>query len=72
MIKGLYFKLNMEKARDKIIYNFFNSLIEPDNKIDAMYILINNYLSKGEVDELATMCIDNNGGLAHGQRKENC
>jgi hypothetical protein len=72
MIKGLYFKLNMEKARDKIIYNFFNSLTEPDNKIDAMYILINNYLSKGEVDELATMCIDNNGGSAHGQRKENC
>lgn len=59
MIKGLYFKLNMEKVRDKIIYNFFNTLDVPDNKIDAMYILINNYLSKNEVDKLATMCIDN-------------
>ncbi len=68
-IKGLYFKLNMEKARDRIIYNFFNTLTEPDNKIDAMYILINSYLSKGEVDELATMCIDNKEGAEHGQNE---
>ena len=59
MIKGLYFKLNMEKVRDKIIYNFFNTLDVPDNKIDVMYILINHYLSKNEVDKLATMCVDN-------------
>lgn len=69
MIKGLYFKLNMEKVRDKIIYNFFNTLQEPDNKIDVMYILINHYLSKGEVEELAAMCIDNKEGGEHGQIK---
>ena len=59
MIKGLYFKLNMDKVRDRIIYNFFNTLDVPDNKIDAMYILINHYLSKDDVDKLATMCVDN-------------
>jgi hypothetical protein len=55
MIKGLYFKLNMEKARDRIIYNFFNTLEEPDNKIDAMYNLINRYLPQNEIDELSRM-----------------
>lgn len=69
MIKGLYFKLNMEKVRDKIIYNFFHTLVEPDNKIDAMYILINHYLSKGKVDELAAMCVDDKEGEEHGQNK---
>lgn len=69
MIKGLYFKLNIEKVRDRIIYNFFNTLQEPDNKIDAMYILINHYLSKCEVDELATMCIDDKEGAEHEQNK---
>ena len=59
MIKGLYFKLNMDKVRDRIIYNFFNTLDVPDNKIDAMYILINHYLSKDDVDKLAAMCVDN-------------
>ncbi len=59
MIKGLYFKLNMDKVRDRIIYNFFNTLDVPDNKIDAMYILICNYMSKDEVDKLAVMCVDN-------------
>ncbi len=55
-IKGLYFKLNMEKVRDRIVYNFFNA--QTGNKIDVLYILINHYLSKGKVDELAAMCID--------------
>lgn len=69
MIKGLYFKLNMEKARDVIIYNFFKTLDVPDNKIDALYILICNYLSKDEVDKLATMCIDDKEAAEHEQNK---
>lgn len=64
-IKGLYFKLNMENARDRIIYNFFNTLQEPDNKIDAMYILINHYLYKYQIDKLATMCVDDKEGAEH-------
>lgn len=67
MIKGLYFKLNMKKARDKIIYNFFKTLDVPDNKIDALYILICNYLSTDEVNKLATMCVDDKEGAEHGQ-----
>lgn len=69
MIKGLYFKLNMKKTRDIIIYNFFKTLDVQDNKIDALYILICNYLSKYEVNELATMCIDNKEGAEHEQNK---
>lgn len=65
MIKGLYFKLNMEKARDRIIYNFFNTLDQPDNKIDAMYILINKYLSQDEVNELSMMNLEKDGAY-HG------
>ena len=64
-IKGLYFKLNMEKARDRIIYNFFNTLDQPDNKIDAMYILINNYLPQDEVNELSMMNLEKDGAY-HG------
>lgn len=63
-IKGLYFKLNMEKVHDRIIYNFFNA--QTGNKIDALYILINQHLSKNEVDEPATMSIDNKEGEKHG------
>lgn len=66
-IKGLYFKLNMEKVRDRIVYNFFNA--QTGNKIDVLYILINHYLSKGEVDDLAAMCIDNEEGVEHEQNK---
>ena len=65
MIKGLYFKLNMDKARDRIIYNFFNTLDQPDNKIDAMYILINKYLPQDEVNELSMMNLEK-GGVYHG------
>lgn len=61
MIKGLYFKLNMEKVRDRIIYNFFNTLDQPDNKIDAMYILINKYLPQDEVNELSMMNLEKDG-----------
>lgn len=61
MIKGLYFKLNMDKARDRIIYNFFNTLEQPDNKIDAMYILINKYLPQYEVNELSMMNLEKDG-----------
>ena len=66
-IKGLYFKLNMEKVRDRIVYIFFNT--QTGNKIDVLYMLINYYLSKGEVDELAAMCIDNKGGAENEQIK---
>ena len=65
MIKGLYFKLNMEKARDRIIYNFFNTLDQPDNKIDAMYILINKYLPQDEVNKLSMMNLEKDGAY-HG------
>ncbi len=65
MIKGLYFKLNMDKARDRIIYNFFNTLDHPDNKIDAMYILINKYLPQDEVNELSMMNLEKDG-VQHG------
>lgn len=61
MIKGLYFKLNMEKARDRIIYNFFNTLDQPDNKIDAIYILINKYLPQDEINELSMMNLEKDG-----------
>lgn len=65
MIKGLYFKLNMDKARDRIIYNFFNTLDQPDNKIDAMYILINNYLPQDKINELSMMNLEKDGAY-HG------
>lgn len=61
LIKGLYFKLNMDKARDRIIYNFFNTTEQPDTKIDAMYILINKYLSQDEVNELSMMNLEKDG-----------
>lgn len=66
MIKGLYFKLNMDKVRDRIIYNFFNTLDQPDSKIDAMYILINNYLPQDEVNELSMMNLKKKDGAYHG------
>lgn len=68
-IKGLYFKLNMEKERDKIIYNFFNTLDVSDNKIETLCNLIFNYLSMDEIDELAAMSIDNKDGTEHEQNK---
>lgn len=54
-IKGLYFKLNMEKARDRIIYNYFNSPDQQNDKIDALYILINSCLTKDDMDALSIM-----------------
>ena len=36
-IKGLYFKLNMNKQTDKDIYNFFNQEAKHCTKIDILY-----------------------------------
>ena len=42
MIKGLYFKLNIDKEEDNIIYNFFiqESIKRNINKIDLLYKMI--------------------------------
>lgn len=65
MIKGLYFKLSMEKAGDRIIYNFFNSLAQDTSKIEALYFLVTSYLSQDEMNKLATMNLEKDGAY-HG------
>lgn len=44
-IKGLYFKLNIDKEEDNIIYNFFiqESIKRKINKIDLLYKMICAY-----------------------------
>ena len=46
MIKGLYFKLNMDKQTDKDIYNFFiqESKKCSVNKIDILYSMMLAYI----------------------------
>lgn len=61
MIKGLYFKLNMERVGDRIIYNFFNSLDKDTSKITALSMLITSYLSQDEQIKLATMNLEKDG-----------
>jgi len=61
MIKGLYFKLNMERTGDRVIYNFFNTLEQPTSKIEALSILITTYLSQDEMIKLATMNLEKDG-----------
>ena len=48
MIKGLYFKLNIDKEEDNIIYNFFiqESIKRKINKIDLLYKMICMYSDK--------------------------
>lgn len=45
MIKGLYFKLNLENERDKRIYDFFNVIPKLWNvdKIEILDELISNF-----------------------------
>lgn len=47
MIKGLYFKLNIDKEEDNIIYSFFNkeSKKEGINKIELLYRMIRIYIA---------------------------
>lgn len=47
-IKGLYFKLNVDKEEDNIIYNFFiqESIKRKINKIDLLYKMICMYSDK--------------------------
>lgn len=41
MIKGLYFKLNIEKPEDKAIFDYFENVKKQgDNKISSLYSLI--------------------------------
>lgn len=49
MIKGLYFKLNMDKNTDKDIYNFFiqESKKCNVNKIDILYSAMLAYKQRG-------------------------
>lgn len=56
MIKGLYFKLNMDKQTDKDIYNFFiqESKKCSVNKIDLLYYAMLAYIE--------TRYVMNNGG----------
>lgn len=44
-IKGLYFKLNIEKSLDKEIYKFFTMEAEKKNinKIDLLYDMMQRY-----------------------------
>ena len=44
-IRGLYFKLNMNKQTDKDIYNFFNqeSELRSVNKIEILYAMMIAY-----------------------------
>lgn len=54
MIKGLYFKLNMDKPYDKEIYNFFINESESKDraKIDILYDTILAYkhgLNRGDI-----------------------
>lgn len=66
MIKGLYFKLNMDKNTDKDIYNFFIQESEKRglSKIHILWAAVNAYkiLRKQklkEVSEILERC-DNN------------
>lgn len=44
MLKSLYFKLNDENPKHKIIIDFFNDVKEKgDNKIDMLSVLVNIY-----------------------------
>ena len=43
MIKGLYFKLNMEKSYDKEIYDFFIQESKDRAKIDVLYDAVLTY-----------------------------
>lgn len=41
MIKGLYFKLNIEKPEDKAIFDYFENVKKQGgNKISSLYSLI--------------------------------
>lgn len=57
MIKGLYFKLNMEKQTDKDIYNYFvqESKKRKLNKIDLLFRLITTQKSQ----DLLTSTVNN-------------
>ena len=46
MIKGLYFKLNMDKQTGKDIYNFFiqESKKRSVNKIELLYFMMLTYM----------------------------
>lgn len=45
MIKGLYFKLNIDKEKDKTIYEFFKEAPKylKTNKIDLLYSLCKQF-----------------------------
>jgi len=45
MIKGLYFKLNLDNPKDKAIYDMFNEATKYHNvnKIDVLYNLCTQY-----------------------------
>lgn len=44
MLRSLYFKLNDENPKHKIIIDFFNDIKKNGgNKIDALSVLINTY-----------------------------
>ena len=51
MIKGLYFKLNMDKSTDKEIYNFFiqESKKCSVSKIEILYSMMLAYMQIQEV-----------------------
>lgn len=53
MIKGLYFKLNMDKRPDKDIYNFFiqETKRTGKSKIEILSCMISEYRSK-HLDEI--------------------
>lgn len=48
MIKGLYFKLNIDKQLDKDIYNFFIQESKDRPKIDVLYDAVLTYKDKLE------------------------
>ncbi len=51
MIKGLYFKLNIDKKPDKDIYEFFESESKRigKSKVQLLLIMVNHYMRDMEV-----------------------
>ena len=62
MIKGLYFKLNLDKQIDERIYKFFmeESKRRGINKIDMLYNLIELYETNNAVHKRFVRCVKNN------------
>ena len=62
MIKGLYFKLNMDNPRDEKIYRFFTMVPDSEkiDKISLLYNMIYLYSKLRQNKEYGMMCQEEN------------